>query len=136
MSSWLFKTDPDTYSWHDLKSKKREVWDGVKNPLALKHLRSVKAGDEILIYHSGKDKAIVGIAQALSAAYPDPQDKTAKLFVIDLAPMKDFPKPVSLSIIKFEPGLKDWELVRMSRLSVMPVSSQVRKILFELAVKK
>jgi len=132
MSSWLFKTDPETYSWQDLKSKSKEVWDGVKNPLALKHLRSVKAGDEILIYHSGGEKTIVGIAQALSAAYPDPKDNTGKLFVIDLAPKKDFPKLVSLSVIKSEPGLKDWELVRMSRLSVMPVSSQARKILFEL----
>ncbi len=136
MSSWLFKTDPDTYSWHDLKAKSKEVWDGVKNPLALKHLRSVKAGDEILIYHTGADKAIVGIAQALSAAYPDPQDKTGKLFVVDLAPVKDFPKSVSLSAVKSKPALKGWELVRMSRLSVMPVSSQVRKILFELGGKK
>jgi len=133
MTSWLFKTDPDTYSWQDLKTKKREVWDGVHNALALKHLRAVKEGDEILIYHSGNEKAIVGIARAVSAPYPDPKGKTGKLFVIDLSPEKNFTKPVSLSAIKAEPALKDWELVRMSRLSVMPVSPTQRKLLFQLA---
>ncbi|HXV28413.1 MAG TPA: EVE domain-containing protein [bacterium] len=133
MASWLFKTDPETYSWRDLKSKKTEVWDGVKNPLALKHLRSVKTGDEILIYHSGEDKAIVGIASAVSEAYPDPKDNSGKLFAMDIAPVRDFPKPVLLSAVKAEPALKEWELVRMSRLSVMPVSASVRKLLFKLA---
>jgi len=133
MASWLFKTDPDTYSWPDLKSKSREIWDGVRNPLALKHLRSIKKGDEILIYHSGADKAILGIAKAMSEAYADPADKSGKLFVIDLAPDKDFPKPVSLAAIKAESSLKNWELVRMSRLSVMPVPAEIRKILSSLA---
>lgn len=132
MASWLFKTDPDTYSWPNLKTKKREVWDGVHNPLALKNMRSIKKGDEILIYHSGVDKAILGIAEAVSEAYPDPNDKSGKLSVIDIAPVKDFPKPVTLAQVKAEPGLKDWELVRMSRLSVMPVSSAQRKIIFHL----
>lgn len=134
MPSWLFKTDPDTYSWPDLKSKSREVWDGVRNPLALRHLRSIKKGDEILIYHSGADKAILGIAKAMSEAYLDPKDKSGKLFVIDLAPEKDFPKPVTLAVIKAEPKLKNWELVRMSRLSVMPVSAETRKLLATLAL--
>jgi predicted RNA-binding protein with PUA-like domain len=133
MATWLFKTDPETYSWPDLKTKTREVWDGVRNPLALKHLRSVKEGDEILIYHSGADKAILGIAKSLSEAYPDPKDKSGKLFVIDIAPEKDFPKPVTLSAIKAAPGLKTWELVRMSRLSVMPVNSEQKKTLLKLS---
>ena len=132
MATWLFKSDPDTYSWADLKTKAREVWDGVKNPLALKHLRSVKKGDEILIYHSGLDKAIVGIAKAVSEAYPDPKEKSGKLFVIDIAPEKDFPKPLTLSLIKSQSALKNWELVRMSRLSVMPVNPEQRKILLRL----
>ena len=133
MGSWLFKTDPETYSWQNLKTKKREAWDGVRNPLAQKHLRSIKKGDEILIYHSGDQKAIVGLARALSESYPDPADKAGRFAVIDLAPEKDFSKLITLSAIKSEPQLKDWELVRMSRLSVMPVTAAQRKLLAELS---
>lgn len=129
MGSWLFKSDPETYGWDELKKKQSEVWDGVKNPLALKHLRSIRKGDEILIYHSGKDKAIVGIARALGTAYPDPADKTGKGMVIDLAPLEDFTPSISLSQIKNEPDLKNWELVRMSRLSVMPLGDKERRCL-------
>ena len=123
MSRWLFKTDPDTYGWKDLAGKSREVWDGVANPLALKHLRAVKKGDEILIYHTGEEKAVVGIARAVCDGYPDPKDKSGKLAVVDLSPLSRLGRPVTLAEIKSSAKFKDWELVRMSRLSVMPAGA-------------
>ena len=125
MSFWLFKSDPDTYSWHHLLKDKSAVWDGVSNPLALKHLKNLKKGDQILIYHTGDEKAIVGVAQAMSDSYPDP--KNSKLTVVDIKPLTPLKEPITLSFIKSKPKFKDWELVRMSRLSVMPVSAELWK---------
>jgi len=124
MSRWLFKTDPETYSWENLKKSKREIWDGVANPLALKNLRSVKKGDQIFVYHTGSEKAVVGIAKALSDPYSDPADETGKLTVIDISPEKELDKPVLLSEIKSNSKLKSWDLVRLGRLSVMPASTE------------
>ena len=112
MSLWLFKTDPDTYSWENLQKSKKEVWDGVANPLALKNLRSVKKGDQIFIYHTGDEKAVIGIAKAVSDSYPDPSDKSGKLTLVDLTPEKALPQPVFLSEIKTNSKLKSWDLVR------------------------
>lgn len=122
MNLWLFKTDPGTYAWQDLQAMKKERWDGVSNNLALKHLRSVKAGDQIFIYHSGEEKAIVGIAKAASDSYPDPSRKDPKFAVVDIIPFEKLEKPVTLLKIKSNQGLESWELVRLSRLSVMPVT--------------
>ena len=122
MAQWLFKTDPGTYAWDDLVRAERERWDGVANPLALKHLRSVKKGDTILIYHTGKEKAVRGLAQAASAPYPDPGN--AKLYVVDIEPVEPLEEPVTLARIKQNKKLKNWELVRLSRLSVMPASPE------------
>ena len=122
MNRWLFKTDPDTYSWQDLLKVKWEVWDGVANPLALKHLRSVKKGDSILIYHTGDEKSVMGIAKALSDGYADPSDKSGKSAVVDLAPEKELKHPVTLAQIKSNSKLASWELVKISRLSVMPAT--------------
>lgn len=122
MNLWLFKTDPDTYAWKNLLKAKREVWDGVTNNLALKHLRSVKKGDRIFIYHSGADKAIVGIAKAVTHSYPDPSKKDPKLQIVDIAPEEELTKPVALSEIKANKKLTSWELVRLSRLSIMPAT--------------
>lgn len=122
MSLWLFKTDPDTYTWSDLCQVKKEIWDGVTNNLALKYLRSMKKDDSIFIYHSGIERAIVGIGKARSNPYPDPSQKNQKLVVIDLAPSKKLKRPVTLSEIKSNQKLKTWELVRLSRLSVMPTT--------------
>ena len=133
MNLWLFKTDPDTYSWKDLRSKKLEVWDGVANNLALKHLRSIKKGDQILIYHSGGDKAIMGIAKAASNPYSDSSQKNSKLAVIDIAPDKELKRPVSLAEIKANAKLKSWELVRLSRLSVMPATQAEWSEVFRLS---
>ena len=119
---WLFKTDPETYSWSDLLKTKKETWDGVSNNLALKHLRALRKGDYVFIYHSGDDKAIIGIAAALSNSYPDPSKEDSKLAVVDIAPLEALKKPVTLFEIKGNAKLKSWELVRLSRLSVMPVT--------------
>ena len=124
MSRWLFKTDPDTYSWNDLIKKKKEIWNGVGNPLALKYLRTVKPKDQIFIYHTGDEKTVVGIAEALSDSYPDPEENDPKLAVVDIRPVQALKKPVLLSEIKANPKLKSWELVRMSRLSVMPATEE------------
>jgi predicted RNA-binding protein with PUA-like domain len=94
----------------------------VKNPLAQKHLRSVQKGDRIFYYHTGDEKAIVGIARALTDAYPDPEDKTAKAHVVDVEAVKKLARPVTLAEIKADARFRDFPLVRISRLSVMPVS--------------
>ena len=101
---------------------KKTVWSGVRKPLAQKHLRSVKKGDRIFYYHTGDEKSVVGIAKALGNAYPDPQDKTGKASVVDVGPVKTLARPVTLAEIKADAAFKDFALVRISRLSVMPVS--------------
>jgi predicted RNA-binding protein with PUA-like domain len=120
--NWLFKEEPTNYSFDALVKDKKAVWSGVKNPLAQKHLRSVKKGDRIFYYHTGDEKAVIGTAKALADAYPDPDDATGKRAVVDVAPVKKLPRPVTLAAIKADSAFKDFPLVRISRLSVMPVS--------------
>jgi predicted RNA-binding protein with PUA-like domain len=120
--NWLFKEEPSHYSFDALAKDKKTVWSGVKNPLAQKHLRGVKKGDRIFYYHTGDEKSVVGIAKALGDAYPDPQDKTGKMSVVDVGPVKKLARPVTLASIKADPSFKDFALVRISRLSVMPVT--------------
>jgi predicted RNA-binding protein with PUA-like domain len=122
--NWLFKEEPANYNFDELVADKQTVWSGVKNPLAQKHLRSVKKGDRIFYYHTGDEKAVVGIATALGAAYPDPQDKSGKLSVVDVGPVKKLPRPVTLAEIKADAAFKLFPLVRIPRLSVMPVSDE------------
>jgi predicted RNA-binding protein with PUA-like domain len=130
MSYWLFKSDPDVYGYSELERDKQTVWDGVSNPLALKHLRSCKKGDQVFIYHSGAEKAIVGIAEITREAYPDPKKKDEKLSVLEIKALKRVPRAITLSEIKAQKDFADFALVRMSRLSVMPVSEkQWQKIL-------
>lgn len=119
---WLFKTEPDDYSYGDLEQEKKTIWDGVSNNLALKNLREVRLGDEVLIYHSGNEKAIVGIAEAISDAYPDPKEHDEKVVVVNLKPKRRLSRPLSLQEIKAMESLRDFDLVRLPRLSVMPVS--------------
>ncbi|MBS1811969.1 MAG: EVE domain-containing protein [Acidobacteria bacterium] len=119
---WLFKTEPNEYSFSDLEHEKKTVWDGVGNNLALKNLREVRLGDEILIYHSGDEKAIVGLAEAISDAYPDPKEVDEKVVVVNLKPKRRLARPLTLSEIKAINELSDFDLVRLPRLSVMPVS--------------
>jgi predicted RNA-binding protein with PUA-like domain len=120
--NWLFKEEPTHYGFDDLVKDKKTVWSGVKNPLAQKHLRSVRKGDRLFYYHTGDEKAVVGIATALGDAYADPKDKSGKQAVVDVAPVKKLPRPVTLAEIKADAAFKTFPLVRISRLSVMPVS--------------
>jgi predicted RNA-binding protein with PUA-like domain len=120
--NWLFKEEPSHYNFDALVKDKKTVWSGVKNPLAQKHLRAVKKGDRIFYYHTGDEKSVVGIAKALGDAYPDPQDTTGRLSVVDVGPVKKLSRPVTLASIKADPSFKDFALVRISRLSVMPVT--------------
>ena len=124
MAQWLVKEEPEHYSYDQLVKEKKTVWAGVKNPLAQKHLRSIKRGDRVFYYHTGKEKAIVAIATAASDAYPDPKDATKKAFVVDVAPVKKLERPVTLAEIKADRAFATFPLVRMSRLSVMPVTDE------------
>jgi predicted RNA-binding protein with PUA-like domain len=120
--NWLFKEEPANYSFNALVKDKKTVWSGVKNPLAQKHLHAIKRGDAIFFYHTGNEKAVVGIAKALGDAYDDPEDRSGKLAVVDIGPVKKLARPVTLAEIKGDPAFKGFALVRISRLSVMPVS--------------
>ena len=130
MAYWILKTDADTYPFDQLERERRAVWDGVTNALALKHIRSMAPGDAALIYHSNVGKDLVGLARITSAPYPDPKGQDPKLVVVDLEADRRLPKPVSLATIKADPAFSDLGLVRMSRLSVIPVPpEQWRKLL-------
>ena len=120
--NWLFKEEPEHYNFDALVKDARTVWSGVKNPVAQRHLHAVKRGDRILYYHTGKEKAIVGVAKALGDSYPDPGDKTGKHAVVEVGPVRKLGRPVTLAEIKADAAFKDFALVRISRLSVMPVS--------------
>ncbi len=120
--NWLFKEEPTHYNFDALVKDKSTTWSGVKNPVAQKHLHAVKKGDRIFYYHTGDEKAVVGIAKALGNAYPDPDDATGKAAVVDVAPVKKLARPVTLKEIKADPSFKTFPLVRISRLSVMPVT--------------
>lgn len=122
--NWLFKEEPTHYSYDDLVRDGKTSWSGVKNPLAQKHLRQVKKGDRIFYYHTGDEKAVVAIAKAASDAYPEPKDSSGKLVTVDVVPVKKLPRAVALSEVKARPVFKDFPLVRISRLSVMPVSDK------------
>jgi predicted RNA-binding protein with PUA-like domain len=133
---WLLKTEPSTYSYADLERDKRAVWDGVSNALALKHLRSMKRGDLAFIYHTGDEKQIVGIAEVTSEPYPDPKEKDARLVVVDLKPRERLKRPVTLAEVKADAEFRDFELVRMGRLSVMPVGEERWKKLVRMAAAR
>ena len=122
MSYWILKTEPSTYSFDDLVKQKTAVWDGVKNPLALKHLGSMQPGDDVLIYHTGDEKSVIGFARVSKAAYPDPKQKDPRLVVVDLKAGARLPTPVTLATIKADPAFRDLALVRMGRLSVVPAT--------------
>ena len=120
--NWLFKEEPTHYSFDEFVKDRKTVWSGVRNPLAQKHLHAVKRGDRIFYYHTGNEKAIVGIAKALGNAYPDPDDGTGKRAVVEIAAVRKLPRPVTLAEIKADAAFRTFPLVRISRLSVMPVS--------------
>jgi predicted RNA-binding protein with PUA-like domain len=121
MAYWILKTEPSTYSLADLQKAGRATWDGVANPVALKHLREMTVGDDVLIYHTGDEKAVVGHARVVKAAYPDPKQDDPRLVVVDLEAGKSLKAPVTLKAIKADPAFADLALVRQGRLSVVPV---------------
>lgn len=133
MAYWLLKTEPSTYSYQDLEREKKATWDGVSNNLALKNIRAMQKGDLAFIYHSGKDKAIIGIAEIISMPYADPKQKNEKLVVVDLKPSEKLKEPVTLAAVKSRNEFAQFELVRMSRLSVMPVSAAHWKMLLTMS---
>jgi predicted RNA-binding protein with PUA-like domain len=120
--NWLMKEEPTHYSFNDLLRDKKTSWTGVKNALAQKHLRSIQKGDRIFFYHTGDEKAVVGIARAAGAAYVDPSDPAGKLYAVDVVPVKKLASPVTLAAVKADKSFASFPLVRMARLSVMPVS--------------
>ena len=130
---WIVKTEPSTYSWAQLEREGRTVWDGVKNAQALIHLRAMRTGDPVLIYHSGGDKALVGLARVARGPYPDPQLDDPKLVVVDLAAERTLARPVPLAAIKASGRFAELSLVRHGRLSVMPVTAAEWKGLLSLA---
>jgi predicted RNA-binding protein with PUA-like domain len=120
--NWLFKEEPSSYSFAQFTKDGGTTWSGVKNPLAQKHLRSVKKGDRIFYYHTGNERAVIGIARAVDDAYPDPKDKAGKASVVDVAPVRALQRPVTLAEIKASKAFATFPLTRLPRLSVMPVS--------------
>jgi len=126
---WLFKEEPSNYSYDAFARDGKTVWSGVKNPVAQRNLRSVKKGDLVFYYHTGDEKSVVGIAKASCDAYADPKDKSGKAHVVDIVPVKKLKRPVTLKEIKADSFFSDFALVRISRLSVMPVTdAQWKKI--------
>ena len=124
MAYWLLKTEPSEYSFADLVREKRAVWSGVSNAAALKNMRAMGKGDEVLIYHTGDEKAVVGTAVIAKSAYPDPDEDDPKRVVADVAPKKALAKPVTLAAIKADPRFAEWGLVKIGRLSVVPTSKE------------
>ncbi len=120
--NWLVKEEQTHYSFDELVRDGRAVWSGVRNALAQRHLRSIRKGDRVFYYHTGNEKAVVGIAKAVSGPYPDPEDRRGKFVAVDIAPVKRLPRPVALAEIKADPAFGDFPLVRIARLSVMPVT--------------
>ena len=136
MAHWLFKTEPSEYSYADLARDNRVVWEGVSNNTALIHLRKVAKGDTVVIYHSGKDKAAVGLAEVTRGAYADPKLGDPKRVVVDLKPVRALPAPVPLADFRTDPVLKTTELVRITRLSVMPLTPAHHQRVLERAAAK
>ena len=120
--NWLIKEEPTHYSFDDLLRDGRTVWSGVRNPVAQKHLQSMRKGDFIFFYHTGDVKAVVGIAKAAGAPYPDPADTSGKFHAIDVVPVKKLKSPVTLAAVKADKAFASFPLVRIPRLSVMPVT--------------
>ena len=133
MARWLLKTEPECYSWDNLVHDKRTAWDGVSNALALKHIRTMKKGDAALIYHTGDERAAVGIAEVVSGPYADPKEGDDKLVVVDVKPKKKLDRPVTLSDIKADKTFNGWDLLRIGRLSVVPVPDPMWQRILDLS---
>ena len=123
MAAWFVKTEPNEYSYADLARDGTAEWDGVTNALAQRHLRAMRPGDPCVVYHSGSERAAVGLASVAGDPYPDPADPAGKRVLVDLRAERSLARPVTLAVLKAEPAFADSPLVRMSRLSVMPLAA-------------
>ena len=132
---WLAKQEPSSYSFEHLKKDKTTMWDGVHNNLALKHMQNMKPGDSVFFYHTGKEKQIVGIMQVTSKPYPNPEESNERFIVVDVKFKKSLKRPITLSEIKQNGKFAEWELLRISRLSVMPVQKEIWDAIIELSNK-
>lgn len=121
MAFWLLKTEPTVFSWDDLQGLGRDRWDGVRNWAALRHMAAMRPGDLCLFYHTGTERRAVGVCRVVSTPYPEPGQDDARIQLVDVEPAYPLPHPVTLAQIKADPAFADWELVRQSRLSIMPV---------------
>jgi predicted RNA-binding protein with PUA-like domain len=133
MANWLLKTEPNVYSFADLQRDKKTMWDGIKNNLALKHLKTVKKGDRCIIYHTGGLRICVGLGRATTGAYADPEKDDPRLLVFDIKVGKALPREVSLAEMKLNPKLEGFDLLRLGRLSFVPVSDAHYDVIMEMA---
>jgi predicted RNA-binding protein with PUA-like domain len=137
MARWLFKEEPSHYNFPTLVRDGRAVWEGVTNALARQHLRQVRSGDEVFFYHTGKEKAVVGVMRVVGDPRPDPNDEDTKSVVVEVEPVRALDRPVTLEEIKADAALAGWDLARLPRLSVVPVTdAQWRRVLDMSATKK
>ena len=120
--NWMVKQEPETYSWDDFVKDGKTDWSGVRNYQARNNLREMKTGERVLFYHSGKDKAVVGIAEVVKGAYPDPTAEDEQWVAVDLKPVRPLKNPVPLAAIRYDKRLADLPLIRQSQLSVMPLT--------------
>lgn len=133
MAYWLLKTEPEDYSFADLMRDKHTVWDGVRAPFALQNIAKISKGDEVFVYHTGKERSIVGTAVVSKSPYPDPKENNPRYLVFEIMPLQSMAKPVSLKIMKESGFSEQWELLRLPRLSVVPVSDEQRLKILDLA---
>lgn len=133
MNYFLLKTEPSVYSYSQLVKEGKAIWDGIRNYAARLHLNAMKKGDKVFVYHTGNEKQIVGMAQVSKTAFPDPTDKTGEWVAIELAPVETLKKPVPLTVVKADTRLKNMALVRIGRLSVMPVTKYEFETIIELS---
>lgn len=133
MRYWLLKTEPSDYSYDDLEQDGSTRWDGVGNNLALKNMREVKNGDRAFLYHTGKERSVVGEAEVTSDPYPDPERDDPRRVVFDVRPDRRLPRPVALAELKADPAFEGFDLVRIPRLSVMPVPAELWRRIQSLA---
>jgi predicted RNA-binding protein with PUA-like domain len=129
---WLVKTEPESWSWQDQERDGTTHWDGVRNAQAAGHLKAMQAGDRVLFYHSGKERAIVGVCEVVREHYPDPADASGRFGMVDLKAIAPFARPVTLAEVKADPRLHHLDLVRQSRLSVMPIDEASWAVLCDL----
>jgi predicted RNA-binding protein with PUA-like domain len=130
---WLVKSEPSVYSFEDLQRDGKTVWDGVRNNTAALNLKAMKAGDEVLFYHSQDGKEVVGIAKVVKEAFPDASDKTGRFVAVELAPVRPIKSAVTLTDMKSNPALADLQMIRQSRLSVSPVTADHWKAILKMA---